>query len=280
MQRLFPSLFAALGALFVNQLFAVHPFIIWTCSVIYFDYVRRHIDSNLKARMATLPLFMIIFINTYANSSGYTIAMPEIARDICLSIVVVGLVASFINHLVPVKAAPIKPQRIVQSVTGPDRLKLLILVGGGLAFLMMNEVTTAVFCLVPLITSAMQPTHGQMKQQAMDKMMSQIGGCCAALIISMLFSGTEINLFTYFFMSISLVVILPWWCEHPDPAERAIHSDAMMGFLIPYQLYIGKYGNDYGLDSIMLRAFELLVALLVIYVVGYWLERMTYRPLS
>ncbi len=88
---------------------------------------------------------------------------------------------------------------------------MLALVGGGLAFIMINQVTTAVFCLVPLIASAMQPTHGLMKKQVSNRMLSQVGGCCLAFMVSILFGGTEINLFSYFFLSVSLVFVIIMW---------------------------------------------------------------------
>ena len=274
-QRILPSLYAAIGAVILNQTFATHPFIIWTCSIIYFDHVRRKADSNLKARAVILPLFMIIFINTYANSADYIFSIPEIARDLVLSTFITALVASFVNHLMPIKTIPAMPPIISMPVRGADRLKILLLVGVGLAFIMINEITSAVFCLVPLITSAMQPTHDLMKEHSRNKILSQVGGCSLALIVSMLFSGTEINLFTYLFISTLLVFTILWWCDHPDKEEGLIHSDALMGFLIPYQLYIGQYSNNFGLNSIILRAFELVVVLLVIYTIAYWLDRFT-----
>ena len=274
-KRILPSLYAAIGAVIVNQAFALHPFIIWTVSVIYFDYIRRKANSNLKARVVTLPLFMIIFINTYANSSDYILLIPEVLRDLVLSTLITGVVASFINHVMPIRKAMVMPPIVSMTVTGADRLKMFLLVGLGLAFIMINEVTSAVFCLVPLITSAMQPTHDLMKEHSCNKMLSQVGGCSLALIISLLFSGTEINLFTYLFISTVLVLTILWWCEHPDKEEGLIHSDALMGFLIPYQLYIGQYSNNFGLNSILLRAFELVVVLLIIYTIAYWLDRFT-----
>tara|TARA_R110001583_G_scaffold22377_9_gene84046 strand:+ start:6603 stop:7610 length:1008 start_codon:yes stop_codon:yes gene_type:complete len=273
-KRLLPSLFAALVAVVVNQVFASHPFIIWTCSILYFDHVRRKVDTNLKARMATLPLFIIIFINTFSNSAEYTLLIPDIVRDLVLSVFITGLVASFINHIIPIKQKAQMPHIVSIPVTGSDRLKLLLLVGFGLAFIMINEVVSAVFCLVPLITSAMQPTHDLMKTHSRNKMLSQVGGCCLAIIVSIIFSGTEINIFTYLFTSSILVFTILWWCNHPDKEEGLIHSDALMGFLIPYQLYIGQYGNSFGLNSIFLRAFELLVVLLIIYTTAYWLDRL------
>ncbi len=80
-------------------------------------------------------------------------------------------------------------------------------------------------------------------------------------MVSILFGGTEINLFSYFFLSVSLVFVIIMWCHHSDPEDSTIHGDALMGFLVPYQLYIGKYGNSFGLINISLRAFELATAL-------------------
>ncbi|MAF15899.1 MAG: hypothetical protein CMG93_07945 [Marinomonas sp.] len=278
LQRLAPSVCAAIGAVFVNQLFASHPFIIWTCSILYFDHVRRHADNNLRIRMATLPLFMIIFITTYHSSSDYTLAIPNIIRDVILSTLLAALVASFINHLMPIKAHPPKPTVISQPVTGTDRLKMLILVGGGLAFIMINEVTSAVFCLVPLITSAMQPTHKHMKQHATEKILSQVGGCSLAVIASLMYSGTEVNVFTYFVVSFLMVYLILKWSHYSEPRDRAIHADALMGFLIPYQLYVAHYGNDFGLSFIALRAIELVIALLIIYTLAHWLNHLSNYP--
>jgi len=273
-KRILPSLFAAFGAVLINQLFASHPFIIWACSIIYFDYVRRKVNSNMKARAVTLPLFIIIFIDTYATSTSYTLLIPDIIRDLVLSTLITALVASFINHIMPIKHTMPMPTIVSMPVTGADRLKVLLLVGLGLAFIMINEVTSAVFCLVPLITSAMQPTNDLMKTHSRNKMLSQVGGCSLAIVVSLIFSGTEINFFTYLSVSTILVFTILWWCNHPDKEEGLIHSDALMGFLIPYQLYIGQYGNNFGLNSIILRAFELTVVLLIIYTVAYWLERL------
>ena len=280
LQRLTPSVGAAIGAVLVNQAFAAHPFIIWTCCVVYFDHVRRHADNNLRIRMATLPLFMIIFITTYHNSSDYTLAIPNIIRDVVLSALLAALVASLVNHLMPVKAQPPKPVIVSQPVTGTDRLKMLVLVGGGLAFIMINEVTSAVFCLVPLITSAMQPTHSHMKQHATEKILSQIGGCSLAVIASLIYSGTEVNLFTYFVVSFLLVYLILHWSHYAEMGDRAIHADALMGFLIPYQLYVARYGNDFGLSAIALRAVELLIALLIIYALAHWLNRLGQKSSS
>ncbi|SBS36412.1 hypothetical protein MSP8886_03688 [Marinomonas spartinae] len=277
LQRLMPSVAAAVGAVFVNQLFADHPFIIWTCCIVYFDHVRRHADNNLRIRMATLPLFMIIFITTYSNSSGYILAIPNIIRDVVLSAFLAALVASLVNHLMPVKAQPPKPVVVPQPVYGTDRLKMLILVGGGLAFIMINEVTSAVFCLVPLITSAMQPTHAHMKQHAIEKILAQVGGCSLAVIASLIYSGTEVDVYTYFVVSFLLVYLILYWSHYSEAGDRAIHADALMGFLIPYQLYVAKNGNDFGLHSIALRAVELIIALLIIYALAHWLNRLGQR---
>jgi len=271
-KRFFPSIFAALGAVLLNQMFASHPFIIWTCTICYFDHVRRHVDSSLKIRIATLPLFMIIFINTYATSSHYILLIPAISRDLVVSLLVVGIVTSFINHLMPIRAKLVMPPITIMPVIGIDRLKMLLLVGGGLAFIMINQVTTAVFCLVPLITSAMQPSYDMMKAHSRNKMLSQIGGCSIALVISMLFAGSEVNVVTYGCASTVLVFTILLWCNHFNIEERAIHSDALMGCLIPYQLYIGQFGNNFGINSIMLRGFELVVTLLIIYTISYWLS--------
>ncbi len=269
---LLPSVYAAIGAAIVNQIFDAHPFIIWACCVLYFDYVRRGATNNFRILMATLPLFMVIFITTYHNS-GYSESIVDFIRDVILSAFLAALVGSLVNHLMPIKANVGKPEIIVVEVTGADRLKMLVLVGGGLSFIMINQVTSAVFCLVPLITSAMQPTHGHMKQHSKDKILSQVGGCSLAIIAAFLYSGTEVNLISYFIISSLLICLLLLWSHHSEEAkDRAIHADVLMGFLIPYQLYIARYGNDFGLTSISLRAVELVIALMIIYVVAHWLD--------
>lgn len=276
-QRLLPSVAAACGAVFINQLFAEHPFVIWTVSIMYFDYVRRKADNNLKIAVATLPLFMIIFISTYHNTTSFTLAIPNIIRDVVFSAMIAALIASFVNHVLPVRGKP--PPMVVTpiSVTGADRLKLLVLVGGGLSFIMINEVTSAVFCLVPLITSAMQPTHSLMKSHSQAKLISQVGGCSMAIIMSFAFSGTEVNIFTYLVVSFCLVLTILYWMSHPRAIDIHIHRDALMGFLIPYQLYVAKDGNDFGLNSITLRAVELFIALMIIYVLSHWLDHLALR---
>jgi hypothetical protein len=272
---LLPSLFVTFAAVIVNQLFAQHPFIIWTCCIAYFDFVRHRANNNIRVSMATLPLFMIIFITTFQNSTMYNSAIIGFFWDMTLSAGVAVLVTSFINHVMPVKATPTMPTVVFQKVTGIDRLKMLVLVGGGLAFIMINEVTSAVFCLVPLVTSAMQPSHDQMKNHSREKMLTQIGGCSLAILVSLFYSGTEANVFSYFIISSLLIFVMIFWTHHSAVEDRAIHADAVMGFLIPYQLYIAQYGNNFGLNSISLRAVELFIALAVIYMVGHWLDALS-----
>ncbi|TCS42026.1 DUF2955 domain-containing protein [Reinekea marinisedimentorum] len=267
-----PSVFATLVAVLINNLFSEHPFIIWTVVLVYFDFVRRRANTNLRIRMATLPLFMIIFITIYFNSSAYHASIPVILRGVISATFLSAVVASAVNHLMPVRIKPPMPQIIEQPVTGADRLKMLVLVGVGLAFIMINEITSAVFCLVPLVTSAMQPTHSTMKNHSREKILSQVGGCSLAIVVSVLWSGTETNLFAYFVVSFLLIYLLLYWSHYAEPGDRAIHADALMGFLIPYQLYVATNGDSYGLQSIFLRAFELVVALLLIYVVAHWLD--------
>ncbi len=272
---LLPSVVAAIGAAIINEAFAAHPFIIWTACVLYFDHVRRRAVSNLHISGAILPLFMIIFITTYHNASGYVLLVPTFVREVLLNMLVAVLVTSAINHLMPIKVSPQKPVFISQPVNGADRLKMLVLVGGGLAFIMINEVTSAVFCLVPLITSAMQASHAKMKQHTIEKILAQIGGCSLAMLVSLLFSGTEVNVISYFIISFLLVFVLLYWSHRGVVSDRAIHGDALMGFLIPYQLYVVSSGDDFGLSSIALRAVELFIALVVIYWLAHWLDRMT-----
>lgn len=126
---LLPPLFITFVAVIVNQLFAEHPFIIWTCCIVFFDFVRRRANNNIRITMATLPLFMIIFITTYQNSTLYNSAIVGFFWDMMISAGVAVLVTSFINHVMPVKAQAVMPAVIYQEVTGIDRLKLLILVG-------------------------------------------------------------------------------------------------------------------------------------------------------
>ncbi|OLQ83766.1 hypothetical protein BIT28_25105 [Photobacterium proteolyticum] len=273
MQRLLPTLLTAFGAILINQLFSSHPFIIWTLSVIYFDHIRKLVDNSIKAKRAIMPLFIIIFINTYSISAELHMRVPEFFRDMVFSMLCVCMVASFVNHVMPIKARPAIPVITPLPVTGADRLKMLILVGGGLAFLMTNEVTSATFVLVPVLTSILQPSHRLMKKQARNRLLTQVGGCCTAMVCSMVYAGTQVNLLTFSLLSFSLVFLLLRWCNHPDPEKRNIHADAMMGILVPYQLYIGKYGNDFGFVDITLRAFELLVALLIVYLIADKLEK-------
>ncbi len=274
LSRLMPSVVAGIGAVVLNQAFSGHPFIIWTCCVVYFDHVRRRANNNMSIRMATLPLFMIIFISTYNNSGNYALSIPNIIRDVVLSAFLSALVASLVNHLMPVKAKPPKLVIVSQPVTGTDRLKLLILVGGGLAFIMINEVTSAVFCLVPLITSAMQPTHSHMKDHAMEKILTQVGGCSLAVIVSIIYAGTEVGILTYAVVSSLLIFLILYWSHYSEAGDRAIHADALMGFAVPYQLYVARYGNDFGLNAIALRAVELVIALLIIYALAHWLDHL------
>ncbi|WP_026364686.1 DUF2955 domain-containing protein [Halodesulfovibrio aestuarii] len=268
-----PSFLAAVGASFVNQIFSAHPFIIWTLSVVYFDHIRKKTDTSVKARSAIFPLFNVIFIDTFANSSDFVLVVPDLIRDLLVSIFLASAIAYLVNLLLPIKLKKIQTPVVTLPVSGAERLKILILVGGGLAFLMLNEVTSATFCLVPVITSVMQPTYGHMKKEVEKRIITQVGGCCSAMFLSILFMGTEINVATFFLVSFGLVFTLMKWCECPDPVERSIHNDAVLGILVPFQLYIGKYGNNFGLDLIALRTVELVLALGVVYCVAIMLGK-------
>ncbi|MFD2177207.1 DUF2955 domain-containing protein [Veronia pacifica] len=270
-QRLWPTVTSSLGAMLLNQFFAEHPFIIWTLSVIYFDHVRRQCSTNMHAAAALLPMFIVIFIDTYANSAGMALSIPEIFRDISASAVIAILIACSVNIILPAHAPPARPPIVSLPVNGFERLKMLLLVGGGLAFLMTSEVISAVFCLVPMITAVMQPTNAEMKKNCWDKGLSQVGGCVIAIAVALLLAGTQVNLLSYALVTFALVLTLFKWTVKAAPADKAINADAIMGILIPCQLFIGKWGNDFGLSLTLLRAVELIIALAIVHAIAHWL---------
>ncbi len=67
------------------------------------------------------------------------------------------------------------------------------------------------------ISSVMQPTNGYMKNEAGKRIITKVGGCSCAMLLSALLMGTDINIATFFIVSFALVLTLMKWFECADP---------------------------------------------------------------
>lgn len=259
---LLPTLFIACTALLVNQLFAAHPFVIWTISLFVFDLLRRKADTPAKLGRMFIPLLNWFLVIVFSQQSSLT--MTDWVRDMAVSmvttIVVVRLVMLFLTP--PKASAP--PAMSPVPVNHRERLTFVIMLGIGLAFLMMVELTASTFCMMPVIVAAGQSQRANYKMVIRNCLQAHVGGCAIAMIFVTLLAGQHDYNLVYILALTALVATIAIWISGSRGSVRALHSEAMLGTMLPLQLYVSA--SDLGLQDAYFRG-ELMLMVLALLVV-------------
>ncbi|KFA98705.1 DUF2955 domain-containing protein [Vibrio sp. ER1A] len=258
-----PAVISILIAVMVNEIFNSHQFIIWTLSLFYFDYVRRKCRKQTDITLSLMPVFNVIFVNTYSSDATYQNLVIPIISDMLIGMLVsVGIIIAFDKIIVtkPALYERSEPQTEF-SVTGLDRLKMLILVGGGLAFMMITSSINSTFCLVPFIVISMQPSKKEMLEEVRFRGLTQLLGCIFALVFLFIFASTMYNLLGYFLLVTILVYVFLTLSKNADITTQKVVKDTLMGAIVTIQLYVGSNDSLLNIHDITLRIVQLCLAL-------------------
>ncbi|WP_299807740.1 DUF2955 domain-containing protein [uncultured Shewanella sp.] len=256
-----PTFVSACVALLVVELFQSHPFVVWTISLIFIDWMRKKADTPIKRSGLIMPIFNWILIVVFSQFSSQS--MPDRIGEILLSMVITVCVAKAAVKLFPLhcKTKPMVFQP--QKVTYQQRLITLSLIGSGLALLMNINLLSATFCMVPVIAAATQSDRRAYKEVVSRRFITQIGGCSVAVLVSLLLAEHQAIIGYYGLIVAGAIFAIAVMMVTGENAQRDIHADALLATVLPIQLYIGT--TSMGIESIFLRAWELAVTLAILF---------------
>ena len=260
-RTLLPTLVAASCALLVTEIFSQHPFVVWSISLFFFDFMRRRASNPIKKGQMLMPTFNWILIVVFAQHT--TIDMPMRIHEIVLSMLITIVVAKAMVALFPVTQAGKPPAFNDEHVTFQSRATSLALIGTGVGFLMIVDIISATFCLVPVIAAATQTTQHEFVAVVRKRFITQVGGCALAVLFTLTMAGHQSNLGYYAIMLGLLTFLISASMAKAIGPARDTHADALLATMLPIQLYITV--NEMGLESTFLRAWELTVTLFILY---------------
>lgn len=258
-----PTLISACLALLVAELFQSHPFIVWVISLLFIDYMRKKADTPAKVGGIIMPIFNWLLIVIFSQFS--TQSMPDRIGEIFLSMLITVLAAKSIVAIFPVLDKRSPPVFKPVAVTFKQRFVSMSLIGVGVAVLMNIDLISATFCMVPVIAAAIQVDRQHYLDVVSRRVVTQIGGCAIAALLSLLIAGHQTVLSYYVLLLGATIFAIATAMVRSSFSDRDIHSDALLATMLPIQLYLGTSG--FGLESIFLRAWELAVTLGILFMI-------------
>ncbi|RJX66217.1 DUF2955 domain-containing protein [Vibrio sinensis] len=256
-----PTFIAASIALVISEVFSEHPFVIWTISLLFFDFMRRRATNPAKQGAMLMPTFNWILIVIFSQHT--TMDMPTRLHEILIAMVITTFVAKSMIWLFPVKPAGKPRQMIDMPVSFENRYISLALIGGGVAALMIVDLISATFCLVPVIAAAIQTTRTGFLNVVNQRFQTQVGGCAIAIIFSVIMANHQSNIGFYTLGLGLLSFTISAVMAKSQGIARDTHADALLATMLPIQLYITSH--QIGLESTFLRAWELSVTLFILW---------------
>ncbi|PKH07858.1 DUF2955 domain-containing protein [Moritella sp. Urea-trap-13] len=257
-----PTLLAAACALAISEIFYDHPFIIWTISLVFFDTMRRRADTPIKLGGMLMPTFNWILIVVFSQQGSFDMTMR--IHEILISMMITAVVAKTMVTLFPFDKVAKPPAFKKQIITYQHRFVSGGLIGGGLAFLMIVDLLSATFCMVPVIAASIQFTRDKFKSVVLLRFISQIGGCAIAAIFTIMMAGHQNTIIFYALGLGTLVFIITKCMITSEGPSRDLHADVLLATMLPIQLYIGN--TTLGLENTYLRAWELTVTLSILFI--------------
>jgi len=258
---LLPTLLAASTALVVSNAFYDHPFIIWTISLLFFDWMRRRATTPAKMGAMLMPTFNWILVIVFAQHT--TADMTTRIHEILISMVITALVCKVFVALFPVVSNVKPPSFEDKPVTAQQRLLSVSLIGLGVGFLLQVNMLSATFCMVPVIAASLQCQADAFRQVIERRFVTQVGGCALATIFTSLLVGHQSIWAMYALLLVSLIFLIATVMVKADFTARDIHADALLATMLPIQLYLGV--QEMGLERTMLRGWQLAVTLGILY---------------
>ncbi|GAD79489.1 DUF2955 domain-containing protein [Vibrio ezurae] len=258
-----PILLVACVALLVDQLFGSHPFVVWGISLWVFDCARRWADTPAKLGQIYIPLLNWFLVIVFAQHAP--IPMTHWVRDIAVSMVTTIAVVRFVMLFMSPPKASSPPPMQARKVTYQQRLIYVVMLGLGLAFLMMVNLIAATFCMMPVIIAAAQSEKAIYQMIVKTCLHAHVGGCALAMVFVALLAGEHVHNLVYIIGLTLLVLLIAVWISGSRAGVKALHTEAMLGTMLPLQLYVSA--TDLGLQDTYFRG-ELMLMVLALLVVS------------
>ncbi|MBW3163972.1 DUF2955 domain-containing protein [Ferrimonas balearica] len=255
-----PVLIWATAAVITVELFANHPYVVWAISLMVFDQLHARATTPMARNALVLPVFNWIMMVVFAQTLPAT--MPDRLHDIVLSLLITMVVMKTFAWWFPPSPAPASAPPQHKRPDYAARLRFVTLLGGGLAFLMIVDMISATFCMVPVILAATQTERGAFMAVLRDRLLAQVGGCALAMVFMLLLAGQQSLLPLFALGQTLLVFVFARQISRSSGEDKALHGDALLGIALPIQLYMGV--NDFGLSSALQRGWQLSVTLFVL----------------
>ncbi|WP_261922444.1 DUF2955 domain-containing protein [Shewanella sp. NFH-SH190041] len=269
-KMLLPSVLSAASAVVLSELFQSHPFIVWTISLFYFDWLRRRADTPIKVAGILVPIFIWV-LNIVMAQQGNRIDLPANLREICLAVLICISVTKLMFWLIPSAEPQPHYQFQPQRVTFKQRAISLGLIGTGTAFLLIVDMMSALFCLVPVIAIATQVSWQGYVSDVKRRLLTQVGGCSLAVFFTFFLSGHQDIISFYILCLAVLVYLFVWSVEQSSGDIRTIQADALLATILPIQLYISQSGMT--LKGAYLRGWQLSVTLAIMFALHLLTEK-------
>ncbi|MBR9726592.1 DUF2955 domain-containing protein [Shewanella intestini] len=257
-----PIILVACVALLVNQVFATHPAVVWCVSIWVFDRARRWADTPAKVGFILIPLLNWFLVTIFAQQSHFE--MTGWIRDMAISMLTTMVVVRFVSLFLTPPKAMAPPAMPSAPVSYRQRFIFVAMLGTGLGFLMMVNLVSATFCMMPVIVAAAQSRQQNYQMVIKNVLYAHVGGCALALIFMGLLAGQHAHNLIYILSLGGLVTLIAMWISGSRGGTRGLHSEAMLGTMLPLQLYVSA--SDLGLHNIYFRG-ELMLTVLVILVI-------------
>lgn len=252
-----PILLVACAALLVDQLFASHPAVVWCISLWVFDWARRWADTPAKLGQIYIPLLNWFLVIVFAQHSP--MPMTDWVRDMAVSMVTTLVVVRFVMLFMSSPKAQTPPPMPSQKVTYQQRLVYVAMLGIGLAFLMMVDLVAATFCMMPVIIAAAQSERKIYQMVVNNCLQAHVGGCALAMVFVALMVGQHGHNLVYIIGLTLFVSAIAVWISGSRGSARAVHTEAMLGTMLPLQLYVSA--TDMGLQDTYFRGELMLIVL-------------------
>ena len=268
-----PILISVAAAILVSQLFQGHPFIIWSISLVFFDQLRKRANTPAKLGQMLMPAVNWILIIMFSQNERFN--MTTRFEEIVLAMLVTGVVTRLMLTCLPeaktTSAAITAPSALTpvpaqmmqaQPVSYAHRVVSLTLIGSGLAILMITNLLSAAFCMVPVVVAATKTEPDKFGRVINDRLTTQLAGCALAALFTLTMAGHQANI-GYYAMALGLLIFVMarLIVTNTGPA-RDIHADALLATLLPISLYMGS--QTLGLENTFLRGWQLLVTLIML----------------
>jgi hypothetical protein len=252
-----PILLMGCAALFVDQLFGSHPAVVWCISLWVFDWVRRWADTPSKLGQIYIPLLNWFLVIVFAQHSP--MPMTDWVRDMAVSMITTLIIVRFVMLFISPPKAQTPPPMAARKVTHQQRLIYVGMLGSGLAFLMTVDLIAATFCMMPVIIAAAQSERAIYQMIVKNCLQAHVGGCALAMIFVALMAGQHAHNLVYIIGITLLVSAIAIWISGSRGGVRALHTEAMLGTMLPLQLYVSA--TDLGLQDTYFRGELMLIVL-------------------